>query len=57
MLCHAALDRAAELARHWALHGCPVVIHVDARSPRDQFDRMRAALQDLPDIRFTARLP
>ena len=26
MLCHAALDRAAQLARHWASHGCPVVI-------------------------------
>ncbi|HLQ17883.1 MAG TPA: beta-1,6-N-acetylglucosaminyltransferase [Tabrizicola sp.] len=57
MLCHAALDRAAQLARHWALHGCPVVIHVDARTPQAQFDTLRAALNDLPDIRFTPRLP
>lgn len=57
MLCHAALDRAAQLARHWSDHGCPVVIHVDARTPQAQFDALRTALQDLPDIRFTPRLP
>ncbi len=55
MLCHAALDRAAQLARHWAMHGCPVVIHVDARTPDDQFDTLRTSLQDLPDIRFSPR--
>jgi hypothetical protein len=57
MLCHAALDRAAQLARHWAMHGCPVVIHVDARTAQSQFDALRSALRDLPDIRFTPRLP
>ena len=57
MLCHAALDRAAQLARHWAQHGCPVVIHVDARTPDNQFDALRTALQDLPDTRFSARSP
>jgi hypothetical protein len=55
MLCHAALDRAAQLARHWAQNGCPVVIHVDARTPQDQFDALRTALKDLPDIRFSPR--
>jgi Family of unknown function (DUF5927)/Core-2/I-Branching enzyme len=57
MLCHAALDRAAQLARHWAMHGCPVVIHVDARTPQDQFDQLQTALHDLPDIRFSPRSP
>ncbi|MFM7443218.1 MAG: beta-1,6-N-acetylglucosaminyltransferase [Tabrizicola sp.] len=57
MLCHAALDRAAQLARHWASHGCPVVIHVDARTPQAQFDTLTAALADLPDIRFSRRSP
>jgi hypothetical protein len=57
MLCHADLDRAAQLARHWALHGCPVVIHVDARTPQDQADGLSAALADLPDIRFSRRSP
>ena len=55
MLCHAALDRAAQLAQHWAMHGCPVVVHVDARTPQAQFDTLRAALKDLPDIRFIGR--
>ncbi|MES2916594.1 MAG: beta-1,6-N-acetylglucosaminyltransferase [Pseudomonadota bacterium] len=57
MLCHASLDRAAQLARHWALHGCPVVIHVDARTPQDQVDGLQTALRDLPDIRFSSRSP
>ena len=57
MLCHAALDRAAQLARHWSMQGCPVVIHVDARTPKDQFDSLCAALHDLPDIRFSPRSP
>lgn len=57
MLCHAALDRAAQLARHWASHGCPVVIHVDARTPQPQFDGLQVALKDLPDIRFSRRSP
>ncbi len=57
MLCHTALERAAQLARHWAEHGCPVVLHVDARTPEAQVDRLHAALKDLPDIRFIPRLP
>ena len=24
LLCHTALDRAAQVARHWAKAGCPV---------------------------------
>ena len=31
MLVHEALDRAAQVARHWSEHGKPVVIHVDKR--------------------------
>ena len=31
MLCHTALDRAAQVTRHWAARGCPVVVHVDKR--------------------------
>ena len=34
MLVHEALDRAEQVARHWAGHGCPVVIHVDKRVTR-----------------------
>ncbi len=55
MLCHTALDRAAQIARHWAGAGCPVVIHVDRRTPDAQVAAMRAALADLRDIRFAPR--
>jgi hypothetical protein len=55
MLCHTALDRAAQVARHWAEHGCPVVIHVDRRVKRAAYDKLVQALADLPDIRFSGR--
>lgn len=55
MLTHTALDRAAQVARHWAMRGCPVAIHVDQRTPRAQAERLRADLADLPNIRFSAR--
>lgn len=55
MLCHTALDRAAQVARHWATHGCPVVIHVDSRVKRPAYNRLARALADVPDIRFSAR--
>jgi hypothetical protein len=55
MLCHTALDRAGQVARHWAERGCPVVIHVDARVRRQVFDRFRRSLGDLGQIRFCRR--
>lgn len=55
MLCHTALDRAAQVARHWAERGCPVVIHVDKTTPADQYEGLRRALADLENIRFSPR--
>ncbi|MFT4150618.1 MAG: beta-1,6-N-acetylglucosaminyltransferase [Paracoccaceae bacterium] len=55
MLCHTALDRAAEVARHWAEHGCPVVIHLDRRVARGKYDRLVADLGDLANVRFSGR--
>jgi Family of unknown function (DUF5927)/Core-2/I-Branching enzyme len=55
LLCHTALDRAAQVARHWAEAGCPVVLHVDARVPEPDRQALAAALGDLPAIRFSAR--
>ncbi|MCB6178064.1 beta-1,6-N-acetylglucosaminyltransferase [Rhodobacter sp. Har01] len=55
MLTHTALDRAAQIARHWATRGCPVVIHVDLRTPRAQAEQLQADLSDLPNIRFSTR--
>lgn len=55
MLCHTALERAAEVARHWANNDCPVVIHVDRRVPRRKYDRLVKSLIDLPNIRYSGR--
>lgn len=55
MLCHTALDRAAQVARYWAKAGCPVVIHVDAKVRSGQHDGLLAALADLPNVRFAPR--
>jgi hypothetical protein len=55
MLVHDPLDRAAEVARHLARQGAPVVIHVDARVPKDTFDTFAARLGDQPRIRFARR--
>jgi Family of unknown function (DUF5927)/Core-2/I-Branching enzyme len=55
MLCHTALHRAAQVARHWATAGCPVVIHVDAGVPSAEMNQLRADLADLDNIRFSAR--
>jgi hypothetical protein len=55
MLCHTALNRAAEVARHWAVRGCPVVIHVDARIGRADHDAFVGRLTDLANVRFSSR--
>ena len=55
MLCHTALDRAAQVARHWATRGCPVVVHVDARVSRKLYTTLKADLADLTNIRFSGR--
>lgn len=57
MLCHTVLDRAAQVARHWATQGCPVVVHLDSRVPDNAMAGMRQALSDLPIIRFSRRFP
>lgn len=56
MLCHTALDRAAAVARHWARAGCPVVIHLDRRVAETDRSGIAAALQDVPDVRFSRRV-
>jgi hypothetical protein len=55
MLCHTALNRAAEVARHLAERDCPVVIHVDKRVSRQDFSGLQKALADLDNIRFSKR--
>ena len=56
LLCHTALDRAAQVARHWAAAGCPVVVHLDRRVAEADRARLAAALANLPDVRFSVRV-
>ncbi|MGL4308894.1 MAG: beta-1,6-N-acetylglucosaminyltransferase [Paracoccaceae bacterium] len=55
MLCHTAFDRVAQVARHWVSQGCPVVIHVDTRASLADFERLKADLADLYDVRLSRR--
>ncbi len=55
MMCHTALHRAGQVARHWAEQDCPVVIHVDKRVAQDSFDGLREDLADLPNVKFSSR--
>jgi len=55
IMCHTALDRTAQVARHWASRDCPVVLHVDKRVKRERFNRLKKDLADLENIRFSKR--
>ncbi|MDP7151847.1 MAG: beta-1,6-N-acetylglucosaminyltransferase [Paracoccaceae bacterium] len=55
MLVHTALGRTAQVARHWAENGCPVVIHADTNVTRDAFDGLRKTLADLDNVSFSKR--
>ncbi len=55
MLVHTAFGRAEQIARHWAASGCPIVIHADKSVPRKSYSAFKAALSDLPDVRFAKR--
>ncbi len=55
MLCHTSLDRAAQVARHWAVAGCPVVMHLDSRVRAGEVAGLKSALADLETISFSRR--
>ena len=55
LLIHSALDRAEQVARHWAASGCPVVIHADANVPAKKYNAFVKSLKDVPIIRFSRR--
>ena len=55
MLVHTGLIRVAQVARHLATDGSPVVIHVDARVPDDQMALLTAAVRDLNHVSFARR--
>jgi hypothetical protein len=55
MLVHTALGRAEQVARHWSMAGCPVVIHVDKAVPRKTYDAFVKALSGVRNIQFSKR--
>lgn len=55
MMCHTALDRAAQVARYWAENGAPVVIHVDARVKDHDYTALGRMLADLENVSFCKR--
>lgn len=55
MLCHTALNRAAQVARFWLNAGCPVVIHVDRAVPDADLQEMQADIGAHPLLRFSPR--
>lgn len=55
MMCHTALNRAAEVARHWAERDCPVVIHLDKRVAKEKNTWLKRELGDLDNVKFCKR--
>ncbi len=55
MLVHEAVDRAAQVARHWAEQGCPVVIHVDKQVEKEDYSAFVTDLSSLENVRFSVR--
>ncbi len=55
MLVHTALGRAEQVARHWAMKGCPVVIHVDSKVDRATFKAFKSAISDVETVKFSKR--
>jgi len=55
MLVHTSLNRAEQVARHWSLAGCPVVIHVDKIVDHVAYETFVSKLSDLPNLSFSKR--
>jgi hypothetical protein len=56
MLCHTALDRAAQVARFWLKAGCAVALHIDSAVPQAQVTALQAELGAHPLLRMAPRL-
>lgn len=55
MLAHAALDRAASVARYWAQAGCSVVIHVDVKVSHAEYNHFVQSLENCDNVLFSKR--
>ena len=56
MLVHTAFERAAQVARHFAARGCPVVVHVDRRVRRKVVKQFRESLYGAGDVHLSPRV-
>ncbi len=56
MLVHTALDRAEQIAKHWAAGGSPVVIHVDKQVSQKRFASFQAAIADCENVSLSQRV-
>ncbi|MEM8657343.1 MAG: beta-1,6-N-acetylglucosaminyltransferase, partial [Pseudomonadota bacterium] len=56
LLAHEQPRRTAQLARHLALQGCCVVIHVDARVTDAQVRHLKGLVAQAPNVLFSPRL-
>ncbi len=57
ILSHRRLDRTVQVARHLAQAGCPVAVHVDARTSDVENARLVAALDGVTGVIFAERRP
>jgi hypothetical protein len=55
LLCHKDPDAVIRQARSLTAAGDCMAIHFDARAPRGQYERIRAALKDNPAVTFARR--
>ncbi|HAB37675.1 MAG TPA: glycosyl transferase [Rhodobacteraceae bacterium] len=55
ILAHEHLRRVKQLANYLTTTNCPVVIHIDQRTPRTEFNELATALNSNPLVRFTPR--
>lgn len=55
MLAHTALHRAAQVIRVLSKQGCPVVVHIDRRTPKNEFDAFAQSISDLPNVQLAPR--
>lgn len=55
MLCHTALERAAQVARFWLDANCPVVMHVDRAVTASALQKLQHEIGAHPLLRFSTR--
>lgn len=55
ILCHNNVTHTAKVAQHWLKYGCPVVIHIDQKTPIASCEYLHKSLSHNHNIRFAKR--